>query len=195
MPPASPNGFIPPHGGYQKLLTYRRAEIVYQATVRFCERWLDRRDRTVDQMVQAARSGKQNIVEGSMASAVSTESEIRLTNVARASLEELAEDLRDFLRLRSATEWSYDDRRARRLSEMLRTPNSDYETVRPAVEHDDPVIAANAILGVTKVTIILLGRQIRRLESNFLARGGIRERMTSARLESRRDLGREMGRE
>ena len=81
--------FIPPHGGYQNLLSYRKAEIVYDATQTFCTRFLNQRDRTVDQMIQAARSGKQNIVEASMASATSKETEIKLTNVARASLEEL----------------------------------------------------------------------------------------------------------
>ena len=91
-------GFIPPHGGYRDLLSYRKAEIVYDATVFFCDRYIDRRSRTRDQMVQAARSGKQNIVEGSMASGTSKEMEIKLTNVARASLEELLEDYRDFLR-------------------------------------------------------------------------------------------------
>src|SRR5579884_941028 len=95
-----PEGFIPPHGGYQSLLSYRKAEIVYDATVYFCARFLDTRDRTYDQMVQAARSGKQNIVEGSMASGTSKEAEIKLTNVARASLEELLVDYGDFLRTR-----------------------------------------------------------------------------------------------
>jgi 23S rRNA-intervening sequence protein len=85
-------GFIPPHGGYRNLLSYRKAEIVYDITVRFCRRFLEQRDRTVDQMVQAARSGKQNIAEGSQASATSTETEIKLTSVARASLEELRVD-------------------------------------------------------------------------------------------------------
>src|SRR6056297_315919 len=96
---------IPPHGGYQSLLSYQRAEVVYDATVRFCADFLDKRDRTVDQMVQAARSGKQNIVEGSMASGTSREMELKLTNVARASLEELLTDYRDFLRTRQAAEW------------------------------------------------------------------------------------------
>jgi four helix bundle protein len=90
-----PEGFIPKHGGYRNLLSYQRAEVVYDATVRFCGRYLDRRDRTVDQMVQAARSGKQNIIEASVASGTSKETEIKLTNVARASLEELKEDYRD----------------------------------------------------------------------------------------------------
>jgi four helix bundle protein len=92
------SGFIPAHGGYRDLLSYRKSLIVYDATVQFCKRFLDKRDRTVDQMVQAARSGKQNIIEGSMASGTSKETEIKLMNVARASLEELLEDYRDFLR-------------------------------------------------------------------------------------------------
>ena len=82
------DGFIPPHGGYQNLLSYQKSVIVYDANVKLCERFLDRRDHTIDQMVQAARSGKQNIIEGSMASGTSKETEIKLTNVARASLEE-----------------------------------------------------------------------------------------------------------
>jgi four helix bundle protein len=86
--------FIPPHGGYKSLLSYQKAEIVYDATVRFCERYLTKRDRTYDQMVQAARSGKQNIVEGSQASGTSKEMEIKLVGVARASLEELLTDYR-----------------------------------------------------------------------------------------------------
>jgi four helix bundle protein len=89
---------IPPHGGYQKLKSYQMAEIVYDATVKFCERFLDKRLRTVDQMVQAARSGKQNIAEGSMASATSKKTEIKLVSVTRASLEKLLLDYQDFLR-------------------------------------------------------------------------------------------------
>src|SRR3990167_10106705 len=89
---------IPPHGGYQKLLSFQKAQIVFDATVYFCKRFLSMRDRTYDQMIQAARSGKQNIIEGSQASGTSKEMEIKLTNVARASLEELLEDYRDFLR-------------------------------------------------------------------------------------------------
>ncbi|MGB6044446.1 MAG: four helix bundle protein [Pirellulales bacterium] len=84
-----PDGFIPKHGGYRKLLSYQKAEILFDATVHFCNRFISRRDRTHDQMVQAARSGKQNIAEGSQASGTSKEMEIKLTNVARASLEEL----------------------------------------------------------------------------------------------------------
>src|SRR5580704_12404767 len=102
-------GFIPVHGGYRKLLSYQKAQIVYDGTVRFCERLLQKRDRTYDQMIQAARSGKQNIIEGSQASGTSKEAEIKLTNVARASLEELLEDYRDFLRVRGIKEWKRED--------------------------------------------------------------------------------------
>lgn len=178
-------GFIPPHSGYRKLLSYQRAVFIYDATVNFCERFVGRRDRTFDQMVQAARSGKQNIVEGSMARAMSIESELKLTNVARASLGELAEDYRDFLRCRCAAEWLPDDPPARRLGDLLRTPRVDYAILRPALEHADPVVAANAILGLTKVAIKLLGRQIGRLERDFLDKGGIRERMVSTRVRAR----------
>jgi four helix bundle protein len=110
-----PERFIPSHGGYEDLLSFQKARIVYDGTVRFCERFLERRDRTFDQMVQAARSGKQNILEGSRASGTSKEAEIKLTNVARASLEELLEDYRDFLRLRGIEEWS---------QETTRTPSA-----------------------------------------------------------------------
>jgi four helix bundle protein len=140
-------GFIPPHGGYRQLFSYRKAEIVYDATVYFCSRFLDKRDRTYDQMIQAARSGKQNIVEGSMASATSKETEIKLTNVARASLEELLTDHRDFLRLRQREEWPKDHRYAQRLRQLNRLPDATYETFRKGIEHPDPAICTNVIIG------------------------------------------------
>ncbi|MGA8479843.1 MAG: hypothetical protein WB696_17935 [Chthoniobacterales bacterium] len=98
-------GFIPAHGNYRELLSYRKAEIVYDLTYRFCQRFLARLDRTVDQMIQAARSGKQSIVGGSKASGTSTEMEITLFGVARASLEELLGDYCDFLRVRALLIW------------------------------------------------------------------------------------------
>jgi four helix bundle suffix protein len=184
-----PRGFIPKHGGYRKLLTYQRSEIVYDATVRFCQRNFDRFDRTVGQMVQAARSGKQNIVEGSMASATSKETEIKLTNVARASLEELLEDYRDFLRLRGEVEWPKEHRLARRVGELMKADVPPHDELRKAVEHDDPVIAANAIMVVIKVTSYLLHRQIDQLEVAFLREGGLRERMRNARTSARNQDG------
>ncbi|HEY8241522.1 MAG TPA: four helix bundle protein, partial [Kiritimatiellia bacterium] len=117
-------GFIPAHGGYQKLISYQKAEIVYDATIRFCDRFIDKRSRTHDQMVQAARSGKQNIVEGSLASGTSKEMELKLTNVARASLEELLTDYRDFLRTRGIEEWPKDHRYTERLRRLNRTPGA-----------------------------------------------------------------------
>ena len=98
-------GFLPPHGNYAELLSFRKAEIVYDITFRFCHKFLSKGDRTVDQMIQAARSGKKNILEGSKASLTSKEMEIKLTNVARASLEELLDDYRDYLRARDLPIW------------------------------------------------------------------------------------------
>src|SRR6185295_5085276 len=104
--------FIGPHGGYENLLSFKKARIIYDATVWFCGRYLQRSDRTNDQMIQAARSGKQNILEGSQASATSKKTEIKLTSVARASLEELLEDYRDFLRVRGERLWEKNSREA-----------------------------------------------------------------------------------
>ena len=180
-----PDGFIPPHGGYANLLSYRKAEIVYDATVYFCDRFFDRRDRTRDQMVQAARSGKQNIIEGSQASGTSKETELKLTSVARASLEELLADYRDFLRTRGLHEWAPRSPLHARMRELNRQPDATYETFRKGIEHPDPEIVANVILGLIKVTNYLLDQQIRRLEKDFLKDGGLRERMTRARLAER----------
>jgi len=106
------SGFLPSHGHYRKLLSYEKAEVVFDLTYGFCKRFLSRGDRTVDQMIQAARSGKQNIAEGSKASGTSKETEIKLTNVARASLEELLVDYQDFLRTRSQAVWTKDSKEA-----------------------------------------------------------------------------------
>jgi four helix bundle suffix protein len=175
-------GFIPPHGGYQRLLSYQKAEIVYDATVRFCDRFIARGDRTRDQMIQAARSGKQNIAEGSQAAGTSKETELKLTSVARASLEELLIDYRDFLRIRGLAEWPKDHPFTRRLRQLNRTPGANYATFKKGVEHPDPAICANIIIGLIKVTTYLLDQQLRQLEQAFLREGGLRERMTRARL-------------
>src|SRR6059058_3901933 len=127
-------GFIPPHGNYRELLSYRKAEVVYDVTYRFCKRFLDRGDRTIDQMVQAARSGKQNIAEGSKASRTSKEMEIKLTNVARASLEELLVDYRDFLRVRDLRLWEKDSKEANFVRKRGCGPHVTYETYRDFCE-------------------------------------------------------------
>jgi four helix bundle suffix protein len=178
-------GFIPSHGGYADLLAYRKAEIVYDATVYFCDRFLDKRDRTRDQMIQAARSGKQNIIEGSQASGTSREAEIKLTNVARASLEELLADYRDFMRNRSLQEWPSDHRYSKRLRALNRIPDATYETFKKGIENSDPQICVNVIIGLIHVTNYLLDQLIRRMEREFIEQGGLRESMTRARLQQR----------
>jgi len=154
-----PNRFIPQHGGYQNLLSFQKSRIVYDGTVWFCKRFLNKRDRTYDQMVQAARSGKQNILEGSQASGTSKEPEIKLTNVARASLEELLEDYRDFLRVRGLVEWDKEHPYVKRLRALNRQPNANYETFRKGIDNSDPSISANVLIGLIKVTNFLLDRQ------------------------------------
>lgn len=179
------DGFIPPHGGYANLLSYRKAEIVYDATVYFCDRFVGKRDRTRDQMIQAARSGKQNIIEGSQASGLSKQMEIKLTSVARASLEELLADYRDFLRTHRLDEWDADHPYAQRLRRLNRLGDGSYETFRKGIEHRDPAICAKVSIGLIKVASYLLDRQIRRLERDFVNQGGLRERMTAVRLAAR----------
>lgn len=122
----SQDGFIPPHGGYEHLASYRKALIVFDATRYFCQRFLVKTDRTWDQMVQAARSGKQNIVEGSQVPGTSKKLELNLTNVARASLEELLEDYRDFMRDRGIAEWGSDHVCTKRMRELNRQPDANY---------------------------------------------------------------------
>ncbi len=136
-------------------------------------------------MVQAARSGKQNILEGSQASGSSKESEIKLTNVARASLEELLEDYRDFLRVQGIAEWPREHSHTRRRRELNRQPHTSYDTFRKGIEHPDPAIAANVMIGLFKLTNYLLDQQLRRFKRDFLKEGGLRKLMTRARLATR----------
>jgi four helix bundle suffix protein len=180
-----PEGFIPPHGGYRKLLSYQRAEIVYDATVRFCARFLDRRDRTVDQMIQAARSGKKNILEGSKAARTSKETEIKLTNVGRASLEELLDDYRDYLRVREHPEWDKNSKEALYVRQLGRKVPQTYELYREFVETRPPDIIANIAICLIHQANYLIDQQLDRLEQDFLKEGGLRERMTRARLQYR----------
>jgi four helix bundle suffix protein len=177
--------FIPAHGNYQQLLSYQKAQIVYDLTFRFCERFLKKGDRTIDQMVQAARSGKQNIVEGSKASGTSKEMEIKLTNVARASLEELLEDYRDFLRVRDLAIWNKDSKEARYARKLGNNSHTTYESYRDFVETRPAEVVANIAICLIHQTNYLLDMQIRRQEQDFLKEGGLRERMTRARLNVR----------
>lgn len=136
-------------------------------------------------MVQAARSGKQNIVEASMASGTSKEMEIKLTNVARASLEELSIDYEDFLRTRKLPIWPKEHRLAARFRELNLTPNATYATYQKAFEHEEPEISANSIRCLIQIVSYLLNQQIKRLEADFIKEGGLRERMTRARIDKR----------
>ena len=181
-------GFIPKHGGYRKLISYQKAEIIYDGTVYFTNRFFRKYDRTVDQMVQAARSGKQNIAEASMASATSKETEIKLTNVAKASLEELMIDYEDFLRTRKLPIWEKEHRFVRRFRELNRTPNATYQTYINAIENESPEICANSMICLIRIVNYLLAMQMRSLEREFLREGGFRERMAKARVESRKTI-------
>ena len=183
--PSHPESFIPPHGGYEDLLSFQKARIIYDGTVKFCERFVDRRSRTTDQMIQAARSGKQNILEGSQASGTSKEMELKLTNVARASLEELLEDYRDYLRVGSHPQWDKDSKEALFVRKLGNTSPASYETYREFIETRPAPIVANILICLIHQTNYLLDQQLRRLEKDFLNEGGLRERMTRARLATR----------
>jgi len=203
-----PELLIPKHGGYRKLKSFQVAELVYDVTVRFCDRYIDRRSRTHDQMVQAARSGIQNIAEGSMASGTSKKMELKLTNVARASLEELRRDYEDFLRQRGFGVWLLRD--PRRADLIARRPaNADAVALwvkelhlkqrngrdgpdRQSMESirfiSEPVetVAANAALTLIAVASSLLDRQLAAQAAVFEKEGGFTERLHRIRT-ARRD--------
>lgn len=194
---------IPKHGGYRRLKTFQLAQLLYDITVRFCDRYIDRRSRTRDQMVQAARSGVQNIAEGSLASGTSKKTELKLTNVARASLEELRLDYEDFLRQRSLEMWAPDNpalkrfkaRRCATLDEVRAWVQDERvgrtQTVtdkhRPETEPDMSVsvgggpcsstLVANAALSLLNLCCHLLDRQLAAQAQSFEKEGGFTERL------------------
>jgi restriction system protein len=178
---------IPAHGGYRQLKSYQTAEIIYDATVAFCDRFIDRRSRTHDQMVQAARSGKQNIAEASQASATSKKTELRLTDVARSSLEELLQDYEDFLRQRRLPLWPKTHPQAQAVRNLAYKSDRSYQSYRSYVEEGSPETAANALLCLVHQANYLLDRQLLSLEQHFLAEGGFTERLYHARRGHRMD--------
>jgi restriction system protein len=180
---------IPPHGGYRELKSYRNAEIVYDATVAFCDRLVNRRSRTHDQMVQAARSGKQNIAEGSMASGTSKKTELKLVGVARASLEELLLDFEDFLRQRGLALWNKDHPIAGAVRKLAYADNRSYATYRSYIEGSPPETAANTLICLINQTNYLLDHQLRQLEQQFLEEGGFTERLYRTRIQARKNRG------
>ncbi len=207
IPDMDENIIIPAHGGFKKLRSFAVSLAVHDGTVIFCERFIRKTSRTRDQMAQAARSGVQNIVEGSLASGTSKKSELKLTNVARASLGELIQDFEDYLRQNSLLIWDKDSSivRAmrRRLAGKLPPPGGNSRVLQEAPGQgrqvlDEPLLAAleamrtkppetcaNIMLCLAHQASFLLGRQLERLERDFLEKGGFTERMYHARTKSR----------
>jgi four helix bundle suffix protein len=198
-----PEGLIPKHGGYRNLKSFQVAQLVYDVTVRFCDRYVDKFSRTKDQMVQAARSGVQNIAEGSMASGTSKKTELKLTNVARASLEELRLDYEDFLRQRGLCQWERKDpRRAALINRRCATADEVAQWVEEVHERSGqrgqstvskkstrstyPEIAANAVLVLIAVACSLLDRQLASQAEAFEKEGGFTERLYKRRVQARR---------
>lgn len=199
-----PRKKLRPSGGYRSTASFQTATLIYDATVWFCEKFLDPRSRTVDQMVQAARSGRQNIAEGSRASATSSQTELRLVNVARASLEELLLDYEDYLRHRRLPAWSPDSPEASavrgvpaafRKDRTDRTKQSDLTDLSDAerwslyarwLDHADAAVRANALICLIHQANFLLDRQIAALEAAFIAEGGYSEQLATERLRQRR---------
>jgi len=174
-----------PRGDYRTLLSFQKAEVIYDITFRFAHKFLARGDRTIDQMIQSARSGKKNILEGSKAALTSTETEIKLTNVARASLEELLDDYTDFLRARDLSIWPKDSNEAQYVRRLGRKEPQAYDLYREFVETRPPEVIANIARCLIYQTNYLLDQQLRRLEKDFIEQGGLRERMTRVRLQQR----------
>ena len=183
----SPNQvqIVLPHGGYRNLIVYKKSDVIYEGTVTFCRRFLPLRgDRTVDQMVQAARSCKQNIAEGSSASGTSKETEIKLTNVARATLDELIEDYYDWLKSHNASVWSSSDIKARAARDFA-IQHPEWEAWKPIFESRPPETVASLMLTLSYQAKYLLDRMITAQEEDFKKHGGVRERMHAARTASR----------
>ncbi len=191
-------------GGYRKLASFQTATLIYDATVWFCEQFLDdRKTRTVDQMIQAARSGRLNIAEGSRASATSTQTELRLINVARSSLEELLLDFEDYLRHRRLQQWPPDSPEAlavRSVAYQRKYDPSDRSDLTELsdqdrwalysrwLDHGDPAVRANAVICLIHQANFLLDQQIDALEQQFIDEGGYSEQLATARLQRRAEI-------
>ena len=178
-------GPIDAHGGYRQLKSYQTTEIIYDATVAFCQRFLDPRSRTIDQMVQAARSGKQNIAEGSMASGTSKKMELKLVGVARASQEELLLDYQDYLRQHGLPLWEKGHPKAQVIRKLAYVENRSYTTYKAYIEQSPAEVAANTIICLIHQANYLLDQQLRQLEQQFLEQGGFTEKLYHARKQAR----------
>lgn len=177
----APQPFLPKKGNYKDLLAYQKSECIYDISFYFAHKYLGKGDRTVDQMVQAARSGKQNIAEGSAASSTSSETELKLMNVARASLQELLVDFEDYLRVRGLEQWRLDDPRTKSAQQFCNHHLKSEDYMDALTQRSDETVA-NIAITLIHQTDVMLRRLIERLEKDFVEQGGIRERMTAARL-------------
>ena len=179
---------------WKELYFYRKSDALYQITVEFCKRFLPAHgDRTVDQMVQAARSGKQNIVEGSEDGQTSSEMEIKLMNVARGSLQELRADYNDYLNTHHLTIWDRDSKRQQRLRDFCHSHN-DYSDYEPLLSKMSDEEMANLAITLCHQTDKMMCNYIENLEKLFVTEGGIKERMTAARLGYRTNQREEIAR-
>jgi four helix bundle suffix protein len=177
--------FLKPKGNYRSLIVYQKAECIYDISYYFAYTFLSKGDRTIDQMVQAARSGKQNIAEGSSASTTSSETELKLINVARASFQELLVDFEDYLRTHNLELWSKDDVRYQQTREVCAKHNDTAFYIERIKQRSDATIANIAITLIHQEDK-LLTRLLERLQDDFVKNGGIREQMTAARLAARK---------
>ncbi len=175
---------IRPTGNYRKLLSYQKTEVIYEMTYYFCQHYLQHGDRTIDQMVQAARSGKQNIIEGCAASATSAKTEIKLLNVAKASLQELLEDYIDYLRTRGHRQWEENSEEWNAMRGLGRTHN-DAAFFMQLCSPRPPETIANMVIILINQADYLLFKQLQRLETDFINQGGFSERMSRVRRNNR----------
>ena len=176
--------FLPQHGHYRHLRVYQVTEMIYDITFYFTQRYLSKGDRTVDQMVQAARSGKQNIAEGNQAAATSSETEIKLTNVAKASLEELLDDYEDYLRVRNLEQWGNLHPRYEKMREYARSEQIRKEYAEMVQRMNDEEIA-NLSITLIHQAIYMLHKLLVTMQDRFVKEGGIKERMFQSRVEYR----------
>lgn len=190
---SDPRRTLRPHGGFRRLRSFQVAEAIYDGTVAFCDRFVDKRSRTRDQMIQAARSGRQNIGEGSRASGTSSQTELRLVGVARASMDELLLDYEDFLRQRGLPLWGKNHPEALKVRRMFdRSDRSDptdqtpYSPYKALIEQGSPETAANTMICLIHQDNYLLDRQKEALERGFIEGGGYSEQLAAARLAHRR---------
>ena len=180
-PKSSPITFLPQHGHYRNLRVYQVAEIIYDITYYFTQHYLVKGDRTVDQMVQAARSGKQNISEGNRAAATSSETEIKLTNVAKASLEELLNDYEDYLRVRNLPRWDAQHPRYEKMRQYARSEQikKDYTSIILRMTDEE---MANLCITLIHQATYMLRKLLETMQNRFVTEGGIKERMYQSRV-------------